>query len=144
MSEDFVYVPVPTRWVEDIYQRLGELAATGPDAGGVKVPDTLDESLVGRMFAESQEKHRKLMLFLAEHPNQWFTTPQLASDLGLDSPRQLAGMLGAFGRRSKHRYGGRTPWESAWDPNQEVSRHSMTDEIAAAVLAAAEAHEAAR
>jgi hypothetical protein len=42
----------------------------------------------------------------------------------------MAGLLGAFGRRSKHRYGGQAPWVTEWDGNREEARHKMETGVA--------------
>jgi hypothetical protein len=137
MSDDYVQVPVPARWVHHVYARLAELAAA--EAGDsvpsaqAKPPEKpeLDKALVRRMYKESQAPHRKLMLYLANHPDRWFYTPDLASHLRIEKgSRGLAGMLGAFGRRSKNRYGGQTPWETDWDQDKHEARHRMRGEVA--------------
>ena len=51
-------------------------------------------------------------------------------------------MLGAFGRRAKHRYGGLKPWKTEWDPAREEARHLMPAAVADAVSEVAAASAA--
>jgi hypothetical protein len=130
VSDEFVYIPVPAKWSQEIYRRLAELANESSEAGQDELPVDRDELLVARMFMEGQHEQRRLMLLLAERPDRWFTTPELAEMLGYESAKVLAGLLGAFGRKAKHRYGGRTPWDSEWDSSAELARHSMRSDVA--------------
>jgi hypothetical protein len=49
----------------------------------------------------------------------------------------MAGMLGAFGRRAKHRYADRTPWEPRCDRINEQSFHRLDARVAEGVKAVA-------
>lgn len=141
MSNEFVYVPIRQRWLAEVLTRLAELERGG---GGEELSEadasdeatgTLDAALIRRMYEESQEPHRRLMEYLARHPAVWIYTGKLAEALGLPrGARSLAGMLGAFGRRAEHRYGGLTPWESEWDPGAYQARHRMAPEVAEELL----------
>src|SRR4051794_17105139 len=98
MPQEFIYVPVPANRVDEVYRLLGTKALAEKAE-----PPARDLALITRVWAESHANHRALMTFLAEHPDRWFTTRELAKPLGLSNARQVAGMLGAFGRRAKHR-----------------------------------------
>jgi hypothetical protein len=139
MPEAIAYVPVRERWLPEVFTRIAELERTGGEAeavevgGGTPVEPTseLDPALIRRMYEESHDPHKRLMEYLAEHPDEGIYTSALASDLGLEhGARSLAGMLGAFGRRAQHRYGRRTPWESRWDGAAGEVKHKMTSEVA--------------
>ncbi len=144
MTTDVVYVPVPTQWLSEIYKRLAELSSTPATeadaaalAGSVAV---LDRSLVRRMYDESEKPHRRLMLLMAEHPDEWRYSSEIAADLELEhGARGLAGMLGAFGRRAKHRYGAQKPWRSEWDSGREEARHLMPADVAQTIRELAQA-----
>lgn len=152
MTEEFIYIPVPKRWSDAVYARLGELSgqasdgspeshtiakeggATANAVGSGDAQVALDVAPLRRMYNESYEQHRRLIAFLAEHPGDWHYTGDLARALDLQNgARGLAGMLGAFGRRAKHRYGGMTPWQSEWDPNRAEMRHRMDPKVAETV-----------
>jgi hypothetical protein len=139
MSE-FIYVPVPSEQVPAVYRLL---------AGGDKTPIPLvpdkpanesdpaaipNSELIRRMYRESYEGHRRLMVLLAEAPDEWIYTKEIATALHVaNGTRGVAGMLGAFGRRSKNRYGHRKPWISEWDSGREEARYMMPAEVARVV-----------
>lgn len=131
-QEDFVYVPVPAHLVSEVYALLVRLgAAPSGEAEADARPPVLDAELVKRMYFESEEHHRQLMRYLADHSDRWHYSGDLAEALNLThGARSLAGMLGAFGRRAKHRYGGQRPWTSDWDPSREEARHMITFDTA--------------
>jgi len=141
---EFIYVPVPAPMVPDVYALLVELgAAQKPEGDPPKTePPPLGPELVQTMYRESQEQHRKLMRFLADHPDRWHSTSDLAEALNLQNKaRGMAGMLGAFGRRANHRYGGRTPWTTEWDYEHNQARHMVNFDVARYIHQAAEADE---
>jgi len=146
MSEEFVYIPVPHRWASAIYAKLNELSQQdGTAAPAVDVPVTpndgegapdaplLDAELVRRMFNESDLDggQQRLMRHLAKSPDVWHYTSELGAVLSREhGGRAVAGMMGAFGRRAKHRYKSLKPWASEWDPAKGEMRHKMTAEVA--------------
>lgn len=140
MPEEVVYIPVRKRWLADVFEFVARLERSGsvvieqPEAPPVVEAEgsgVLDPALIRRMYEESQTPHRRLMEYLAERPGEVIYTRALAEALGLpNGARSLAGMLGAFGRRAGHRYGGRKPWESEWDPAAYEARHRMAPEVA--------------
>lgn len=137
-DEEFLYFPVPRRWAPDMYswiaqrEQVESRTPTAPTATQPEAEAPVDlPVLIERMYRDSQPAHQKLMTFLAAHPDEWFYTSELADALELPhGNKSLAGMLGAFGRRAAHRYGGRTPWISEWDASRYESRHTMTQEVA--------------
>ncbi|HTB49480.1 MAG TPA: DUF6416 domain-containing protein [Solirubrobacteraceae bacterium] len=126
---EFIYIPVPSQWAPAIYKRLAELEdEDAPPALPAAAPTvTLDAALVEQMYRESHSQHRRLMEYLADHPGEWFYTSELADSLEIEKKsRGVAGMLGAFGKRSNNRYGGLKPWETRWDGVREEARHRMS------------------
>jgi hypothetical protein len=90
------------------------------------------------MYRESHGQHRRLMEYLADHPGEWFYTSEIGSALDHENgAKGIAGMLGAFGKRSNHRYGKHKPWETDWDDAREEARHRMSAENAAVINAIA-------
>ena len=97
----------------------------------LSVEHVVDETLVRRMFEESETKHRKLLKALADRPEQWVYTKELAEAMGIKSgSKGMAGTFGAFGRRAKHRYNGAKPWQSNWDLGRGEARYLMKDDVA--------------
>jgi hypothetical protein len=140
-QNDVVYVPVPSQWLGDVYALLGALGSRSiTPLTGVEVPISQGESLLRQMYLESEGEQRRLMRLMAERPDDWRYSKELALDLGLaKGTRGLAGMFGAFGRRAKHRYGSQKPWEVSWDAAREENRYRMPADIAATILDVAQA-----
>jgi hypothetical protein len=137
---DVVYVPVPSQWLGDVYGLLGTLGGRSvAPRTGIEVPVSQGEALLRQMYLESEGQQRRLMRLMAERPDEWRYSKELAVDLRLSKgTRALAGMFGAFGRRAKHRYGGQKPWEVSWDAAREENRYRMPADIAATILDAAQ------
>jgi hypothetical protein len=133
---DIVYVPVPSQWLGSVYSLLGTLGGRASVPGTtVEAGESQGEQLVHRMYLESEGEQRRLMRLLAERPDEWRYSKELAEELELPhGARGLAGMFGAFGRRAKHRYEGQKPWESRWDGAREENRYRMPPDIAAMIL----------
>jgi TIR domain len=76
------------------------------------------ESALRRAYIESGPPMRKVLDYLAAHPDQEVTSTQTAADLALaQGVPTLAGMLGAFSSRCNSRYGIRgVPWNTRWRP----------------------------
>lgn len=133
MADEYVYMPVPIRWTFDIYARLAQLAAEDPEPEEVvpKRASDVDAETVARMYGESEAPHRRLLDLLASSSDEWLYTSDIAKQLALpNGSRSVAGMLGAFGRRAKHRYEGQRPWDSDWDPARSEARHRMPSVVA--------------
>lgn len=126
----FVYVPVPVAQVEDTFRFLAGLSEAGDEAHlGL-------ERVVKRVYLESEERFRDLLRFLAGHPGRSFSTADIAEELRLpNGAASLAGMLGAFARRSKNRYDGFWPFERLYNSAQDRAELVMEDKVAALVNA---------
>lgn len=126
-SQEFVYVPVPIRRVEEVFRLLASLPRDTAEASD-------PERVVRRIFLESEENFRALLRFLAGRPGQSIGTAEAADALGLpNGAASLAGMLGAFARRSKNRYDGFWPFERLYNPAQDRAELMMESEVAAIV-----------
>jgi hypothetical protein len=141
MSE-FIYVPVPSELVPAVYRLLaGADQTTISSISGTRAdsPDPAaipDPELIRRMYRESYDGHKRLMALLAQAPDEWTYTAEIATALDVaKGARGVAGMLGAFGRRSKNRYGHQKPWISEWDGGHEEARHMMPAQVAEIVNA---------
>jgi hypothetical protein len=129
-ATEYVYVPVPLGKVEDVFRFLAGLTPQGSEVG-----TDLDRT-VRRVYLESEEHFRDLLRFLAGRAGQPVSTGDVAEALGLpNGAASLAGMLGAFARRSKNRYGGYWPFERVNNPGLDRSELMMEDNVAAIVNA---------
>ena len=124
-SASRVYVPVPADRVDDVFRFLL----------GLSKPEEEDEAeldrLIQRIYRESEQRFRDLLLLLAHHPGTPMSTDEIADELKLyRGPASLAGMLGAYGRRSNHRYDGFFPFERLHNPADERYELVMPQKIA--------------
>jgi hypothetical protein len=125
LDEDLVYIAVPRALYPEMIRRVsehlnqaGSAVAKPPATGnGQPAPQTdrevpeLSGELLERMFIESKDTHRRLLKLLAAHPDKWMSYEEVSRLMGFHNPRQLPGTLGAFSRRSQHRYGGLWPFD---------------------------------
>jgi hypothetical protein len=145
-DNELVDIKVPKRHLAEIYRFVGGLdAAPQPEAEGEAPPEAaavdttpaVDEQFIQRQYRESPGSMQGFQKQLADHPDQKFTTAQLA--VALNKPRgsnSIVGMLGAYGNRFANRYSGRSwPFEASWEgPNGEVV-YWMTPEVAEIIKA---------
>jgi hypothetical protein len=132
-SFDYVYVPVPADRVQDVNRFLLGLA---DDEGAV---DSDLERRVNLVYRESDEQFRNLLRLLARNPGRALSTKAVADDLELQrGTSALAGMLGAFGRRSKNRYAAFWPFERIYNGSEDHSELIMSSEVASIVERIAE------
>jgi hypothetical protein len=131
-------IPVREKFVPDVIALLAKLEEGGGGNSRSEGEAALDQALVERMYIESQPRHRALLDFLAKHPDHWFYTTDLARELKLENgTRAVAGLFGAFGRRSKHRYDGEKPWRMYWDSSREEAKYTVEPDVASWIQLAA-------
>ncbi len=137
--QQYETVPTPRQFVGEVYALLARLMGTSEaDVAEEAViaeeatrPVTTDEHLIRRIYNESHEAHRRLLKRLSESPDEWIFASQLAKDLELKGGnKSLAGMLGALGRRSNHRYEGKRAFYSEWDHLVYETKHMMPAAVA--------------
>jgi hypothetical protein len=127
--EQWVEVLVPQHLVPEVYGLIAARMAKGQANGGTEG----GEELVTRMFLESPPAMRKLLVLLAENAGRSVPAAEICEALGI-TRAQLAGVLGAFGRRRKNRYkGAHKPFAARWDPGQETWLYRM-EPIASEVI----------
>jgi|SRR6185295_1512764 len=131
-SDEFISVQVPRQHVTKVYELIVQLESGGNATDSDHSPKgPLTKALIERMYSESERPHRELMTYLADRPDKWIGTQEVAEGLGLQfGARSLAGSLGAFGNRAEHRYGGLKPWESRWSEDKGQAEHRMSQEVA--------------
>lgn len=140
-----VYVPVEAPLVSDDLAYISRLKSGKAVVRADNDRSDLDKAsfirmLLERMYQESYVNHQRLLESLADHPDEWRSTHEIATALGLTHGiRSLAGSLGALGLRSAHRYGGQMPWESRLDDKGEECYYRMTSEVATQIKAIAAA-----
>lgn len=137
-SDEIIYVPTPRRFLTKVYETIAQLEAGesvepigAASSNGAAPNGAITQALAERMYRESWDPHKRLMEYLADHPNEWIGTSEIAQALQLEhGSKSLAGSMGAFGRRAEHRYGGLKPWETRWRPEEGQAEHRMSQEVA--------------
>ena len=136
LTEGWVYVPVPTTRVEDVYRLLGGGAVrlvepVGLVSGGIDKDDLGAEWTLAELaqFASGTTKTTRLITrmldLLAAQPGDRFSTHDLVDRLGVN-PTGLRGALAALSRHLKAHYPGySTPFDT------ESGRYSLTAQTAA-------------
>ena len=92
----------------------GSSHAVTATAAGSTSSDEFTE-YVRRAYVDSSGQAKPLLEFLADNPERMVSMPEVSSHLGFPTPRSLPGLLGAFGRRAKHRYNGVKPFDAHQD-----------------------------
>lgn len=123
----FVNIAVPKERVFDVYAFL-LLERRG---GAKKEEDEWTEELLERAYQESPSPMAAFLEHLARNPGQWFTAEEMADAIER-SRAQMAGVLGAFGRRVKNRYSMETwPFHSEYNHAEGMATYAMDDDVAA-------------
>lgn len=138
-TTNFVMVPVPAERVTEVYALLAqEPAEATPEpfewkpAPARPAPDAF---LVSLAYRDSSPKMKAFLDYLADRPDEWISGPQVGEAIGYPKGSQVAGMLGAFGRRWEHRYHGvaASPFESTWNGVENHMDYRMSGDIAAII-----------
>jgi hypothetical protein len=123
---EFVNVPVPADRVQEVYALL----ARRPEEALVNGARGWSRDNLLRAYRESPEAMKKAFDHLADHANQEVTANQLATAVGV-TRQQLAGVLGAFGRRKKNRYGEENlPFRAVWSAGAQMVVYEMSPAVA--------------
>lgn len=127
----YVLMAVPAELVPAVTAFLESQDSGRPSSGHSAVPGGAAEEgfvhgwnrdLVQRAYRESADQMRRLLRFLADQPNVEVSSYELADAIGAKFGwNTVAGMLGAFGRRSVNRYGRDEPmWEYRFDGDGRI------------------------
>lgn len=154
-SDEFINVPVPRHLVTQVYEAIARLEAGEPDEPAPAAPTNNGaaqgaaqtnngaaqaaapmQDMVKRMYRESWTPHQRLMEHLADHPDEWISTREIAKALGLEQDAEsLAASTAAFDRRAEQRYGGAKPWETRSAPVYGQVQLRMSQKVATWVKA---------
>lgn len=136
---EFVMVPVPSDRVMEVYAVLGRdhqsAVQSEPNPEAIGPPATreraTDPAIIKRAYLESSEKMKAFLDCLADQPDEWISTEDVGNAIGY-TWNQVAGMLGAFGRRWEHRYKEAGNWffDNKWDHIENHQDYLMSPEAA--------------
>ena len=101
-------------------------------------PSNPAAALAKRAYNDSDGRMGPLLEFLADNPDRLVPFTEASSALGFPSARSMPGLLGAFGRRANHRYGGKWPFEKIW---HEGAWHMRMDGDVAELIRELRDHE---
>lgn len=137
--QDYISIPVPVDRVQEVYEllarpRTSAEQATKADPAPVNGFPMPDMHLVERAYRESPEAMKKVFKHLAANPDRVVPMDELAKVVGYTGRSEMAGALGAFGRRWKHRYNGgidtKWPFEAWWDYGRNMMVYRMPAAVA--------------
>lgn len=138
MAQEYISIPIPVERVQEVYELLARRTGTPAPIGPAPGPDDFDAQLLARAYRESPDAMRKVFDYLADHAPRDVPMTELAKAVGYH-PHQMAGALGAFGRRWKNRYhrGVNTKWpfNAVWDFSANMVIYSMPAEAASVIKA---------
>lgn len=123
MSDDFVYIPVPTARAAEIFAVLA-----GPTAAEEPTGD-----VVRRAYGQAPGYLRDVFHYLANRPGEIVTLEELARGIGR-SPAAMPGIMGSIGRTLKK--GGvkrQYFFQRQWSPRRGMVIYKMSPEVAAAI-----------
>lgn len=137
---EFVTIPVPSDRVLEVYALLASEAARQPEEAGsaLDAADSQDRSgwnaeLLARCWRESPSPMKAFLLYLANNPDREISSEEIAPAIHR-TRHQMSGMLGAFGRRTKNRYGmGTWPYSARWGFEEHRAIYVM-DSATAAII----------
>jgi hypothetical protein len=123
----YVNVPVPEDRVPEVYALLAQPRTAETQGNGW----SRDEMV--RAYRESSAAMKRVFEHLADRPGQEVGADELSSAVGVTRP-QLAGVLGAAGRRFANRYK-KTAWpfEAQWISDAGMVVYEMTSDVADAI-----------
>lgn len=111
---------------------------TEPGEDGPPADSLTDEAMTAlavRAYAESEGNAKPLLEYLAEHPDRLVSYTEASEALGFPSKQSMPGLLGSFGKRANHRYGGIWPFDKGIWANGD-SNFLMTEVAASAIRGA--------
>jgi hypothetical protein len=138
VSVEFVLVPVPPERVLDVYALLAGDRTERRETPSLSEPppDVWRPELVERAYRESPPGMKQVFDYLAQRAGKQVAMEELARGVRR-SATQVAGVLGAFGRRHKNRYQiKQPPFEAVWDHGRGMVVYQMSPEVAEIILGA--------
>lgn len=149
MESELVDVKVPREHLTAVYGFIAQLEgspkpSSEPSGSNGSAPDfgPWTPEKLRRAYAQSPAPLKAVLMHLAEHPDKVISTETLSQVYGKArgrpaTPANLAGAIGAFGRRVANRYGikgpkGRSvrPFNSWWDAGAGSVVYQMPEHIA--------------
>lgn len=116
---------------EAVRAAVQTVQAGGPRIkGSIDTPEVDPDKLAtytARAYTDSTGQAKPLLEFMADNPERLIPYTEISAHLGFPTARSLPGLLGSFGRRAKHRYEGKKPFDEVWENNQWHLRMSKAN-----------------
>lgn len=109
---NYIMVPVPDEMVPEVMELITKRTTVATDIQ-ISPQRTWDDTLQ-QLWPQLDAPIKTFLKTLAKQMGQWVPTGDLLKPLG-KSRSQIAGMLGAFGRRCRNHYNGKIPFDKTWD-----------------------------
>lgn len=129
---EIVMVPVPAHLLPKVYALLARETHFGESTDQHDTPaaPSWNAELLGRAYRESPGPMKAILGYLSDNPGRNVNADELAEKIERTRP-QMAGVLGAFGRRTKNRYGQESwPFHATWDGGTERMNYKMDKNVA--------------
>lgn len=127
---NYINVPVPEHLVPAVMALISEQMKPTPSPAAAPAPTPAlvatvssewSEAEFKKLWDESWQPMRTVLTKLAENGGKAVSGDELAKVIGKEKKgHSIAGMMGALGRRIKHRHNGRWPFNGHW--NAELYR----------------------
>lgn len=124
MTDPFVSVMVPQEYVLDVYRFLA-IKSSKPTK---KSKGKWDKEDLQKVWDDSA-KEMKAWLKMIATASAEVPSEELMKCRNATNRQQLAGQLGAFGRRMKHRHAGKKLFDRRWDEAKQEYFYSMNPDI---------------
>jgi hypothetical protein len=141
-GNELIDVKVPRKHLAPVYGLIAELERAETPGEGAPVEPTSESvsngaggwapELVAKAYIQSPPAMKRIFDMLADKAGSEIVSDELAKAIGPDAEwPNLAGTLGAFGRRVKSRYKQTTwPFAHRWDHDREKMVYSMPSDVA--------------
>ncbi|XXT25072.1 hypothetical protein WME94_26415 [Sorangium sp. So ce429] len=141
---NYINVPVPEGLVPEVMALIATRSgAAAPVATKVKDSDEAPAGVesasaewteieLRKLWDESGKAMREALGLMVAHSGKAVSGDQIAKALGKkERGHTVAGMMGAFGRRLKHRHKGRWPFTARWNAVDAYWEYKMDASVAA-------------
>lgn len=132
MSEEIVNVPVPAKYLGDVYALLGKLA-NPPPPPPVTMAYWTRERIVAA-YTQASDQMKWTLQYLAQNGDKPVGRADLCTYMGIPGTA-VGGMLGAFGTRCSNRFNNERPYVEGWDDSKQEKTLTMPAFIAEVVKA---------
>jgi len=137
---NFINVPVPERLVGEVMALIAaRWAGAANAADSIRPPGAATHADWGevelrKLWGESGKPMRAALRLMTAHGGNPVSGDEIAKALGKkERGHTVSGMMGALGRRLKHRHNGRRPFSAKWNAAEASWEYTMPATVARAL-----------